>query len=67
MVPAATAALRRVIDPASPGAILLRAAIVERGGVEGLLLKVDEFLNHRVEPSLMAAVGETIALALSAT
>ena len=67
MVPVATATLRRVIDPTSPGAILLRAAIAERGRVEGPLLKVDEFLNHRVEPSLMAAIGETIASAFSAT
>jgi xanthine phosphoribosyltransferase len=56
-----------VIDPASPGATLLRTAIAERGRVEGPLLKVDEFLNHRVEPQLMAAIGETIAAAFAAT
>jgi len=67
MVPAATATLRRVIDPASPGATLLRTAIAERGRVEGPLLKVDEFLNHRVEPPLMAAIGQTIASAFAAT
>jgi xanthine phosphoribosyltransferase len=56
-----------MIDPASPGATLLRSAIAERGRVEGALLKVDEFLNHRVEPSLMAAIGVTIAAAFTAT
>lgn len=40
---------------------LLRTAILERGRVEGPLLKVDDFLNHRVEPQLLRAVGEAIA------
>jgi xanthine phosphoribosyltransferase len=43
------------------GATLLRAAILERGRVEGTLLKVDDFLNHRVEPALMRAVGSDLA------
>lgn len=43
------------------GADLLRTAILERGRVEGPLLKVDDFLNHRVEPALIRAVGGDIA------
>jgi xanthine phosphoribosyltransferase len=43
------------------GTELLRTAILERGRVEGPLLKVDDFLNHRVEPLLMRAVGREIA------
>jgi xanthine phosphoribosyltransferase len=45
----------------STGRDLLHAAIHDRGRVEGPLLKVDDFLNHRVEPLLMRAVGEDIA------
>lgn len=47
------------------GRDLLHAAILERGRVEGPLLKVDDFLNHRVEPLLMRAVGEHIARAFA--
>lgn len=43
------------------GADLLRTAILERGRVEGPLLKVDDFLNHRIEPSLMRAIGQSVA------
>lgn len=43
------------------GSELLRDAILDRGRVEGPLLKVDDFLNHRVEPPLMKAVGAEIA------
>ncbi len=43
------------------GTDLLRRAILERGRVEGTLLKVDDFLNHRVEPELIAAVGADLA------
>jgi xanthine phosphoribosyltransferase len=44
-----------------PGADLLRAAIFEQGRVEGELLKVDDFLNHRVDPGLIAAIGADLA------
>lgn len=37
---------------------------MERARVEGDLLRVDEFLNHRVEPSLMREVGEGLAALL---
>jgi hypothetical protein len=43
------------------GTDLLRRAILERGRVEGTLLKVDDFLNHRVDPELIAAVGADLA------
>jgi xanthine phosphoribosyltransferase len=34
---------------------------MERGRVEGSLLRVDDFLNHRVDPHLIAAVGDDLA------
>jgi xanthine phosphoribosyltransferase len=43
------------------GAALLRTAIFERARVEGTLLKVDDFLNHRVDPGIIAAVGADLA------
>jgi xanthine phosphoribosyltransferase len=42
----------------------LRTAIDSMATVEGPILKVDRFLNHRVEPSLMAEVGRQIATML---
>ena len=39
----------------------LRTAINSMATVEGPILKVDRFLNHRVEPSLMADVGRQMA------
>ena len=39
----------------------LRAAIMRWGRVEGTLLKVDDFLNHRVDPDLIVAVGDSLA------
>ena len=35
--------------------------MVERGRVEGTIVRVDDFLNHRVEPDLIAAVGVDLA------
>lgn len=43
------------------GSDLLRDAILAHGRVEGPLLKVDDFLNHRVDPGLMRAVGADLA------
>jgi xanthine phosphoribosyltransferase len=48
------------------GAGRLREAILERARVEGDLLKVDDFLNHRVEPALIAAVGAELAVRFAA-
>ena len=59
------ATLDGVIDSSSAGAVQLRAALLERGRVEDSLLKVDDFLNHRVEPSLLTAIGETLAAAFA--
>lgn len=42
---------------------MLRTAILERGRIEGALLKVDDFLNHRVDPELMRAIGVDLAAA----
>ncbi|MDF1594484.1 MAG: phosphoribosyltransferase family protein [Acidimicrobiia bacterium] len=39
----------------------LREAIARYGEVKGDLLMVDRFLNHRVDPEVMAAVGLDIA------
>jgi len=41
--------------------VLLREAIETRARVEGDLLKVDDFLNHRVDLDLFPAIGEEIA------
>ena len=40
---------------------ILRDAILRHGRVEGTLLKVDDFLNHRVEPAVLRAVGQELA------
>lgn len=39
----------------------IREAVVARGRIEGSLIKVDDFLNHRVEPALMAQIGADLA------
>jgi len=49
------------------GTRLLHEAIRDRARVEGALLKVDDFLNHRVEPGLLAAVGADLAACHAAT
>ncbi len=41
--------------------MLLRKAIETRARVEGDLLKVDDFLNHRVDIELFPEIGEEIA------
>lgn len=43
------------------GAVRLRAAVEREGRVEGPLLMVDRFLNHRVDPDLMSAIGADLA------
>jgi xanthine phosphoribosyltransferase len=65
--PRAATTLDGVIDTSSTGAVQLRAALVERARVEDSLLKVDDFLNHRVEPTLLAAIGDTLAVAFADT
>lgn len=51
---------------AATGTCLLRTAILERGRVDGTLLKVDDFLNHRVDPDLITAVGADLAACFAA-
>lgn len=43
------------------GSDALRDAILTRGRIEGPLLKVDDFLNHRVDPALMRSIGLELA------
>ncbi len=45
--------------------MLLRKAIETRARVEGDLLKVDDFLNHRVDIDLFPEIGEAIAARFS--
>ncbi len=47
--------------------VLLRAAIETRGRVEGDILKVDDFLNHRVDLELFPEIGEAIAKRFSSS
>ncbi len=39
----------------------LRTAVEQRARVEGNLVLVDEFLNHRVEPAVIDSVGRSLA------
>ena len=39
----------------------LQAAVAARARIEGSLVLVDEFLNHRVEPDVINSVGRTLA------
>ena len=70
----APAGIRRRMVPRPPGPVpsqamtgryenhsAIQQAIVMRGRVEGPLVKVDDFLNHRVEPVLMAGIGADLA------
>ena len=43
----------------------LRTAVQERARIEGNLVLVDEFLNHRVEPAVIASVGKALASAFA--
>lgn len=49
------------IDDPEAGAATLYRAVVERARLEGPIVKVDDFLNHRVEPELLTALGATLA------
>lgn len=48
------------------GADLLRAAVLTEGRVVGPLLMVDGFLNHRVDPPLLDAIGADLAARFAA-
>ena len=47
--------------PATISNVDLRTAVEQRARVEGKLVLVDEFLNHRVDPQVMTSVGEALA------
>lgn len=47
--------------PSTLAAVNLRQTVLDRARVEGDLLKVDDFLNHRVEPSVIAEVATAFA------
>ena len=40
---------------------LVRRIVAEATVVDGRILKIDHFLNHRIEPSFMAAMGGALA------
>ena len=48
------------------GAELLREAVLTEGRVVGQLLMVDGFLNHRVDPPLLDAIGADLAARFAA-
>jgi xanthine phosphoribosyltransferase len=54
----------RAEAPGTMHPVDLRTAIASMATVEGPILKVDRFLNHRVEPSLITNVGHQIAALL---
>lgn len=48
-------------NPATISSVDLRTAVAERARIEGNLVLVDEFLNHRVEPAVIESVGKSLA------
>lgn len=54
----------RTARPGTMRPVDLRTAIISLATVDGPILKVDRFLNHRVEPALMAGVGRRLATLL---
>lgn len=51
--------------PATISSVDLRTAVAERARIEGNLVLVDEFLNHRVEPAVIDSVGRALSAAFS--
>lgn len=47
--------------PSTLAAVNLRQAMLDRARVEGDLLKVDDFLNHRVDPVVLSEIAQTFA------
>jgi xanthine phosphoribosyltransferase len=45
----------------------LATIVLDRARVEGTLVMVDDFINHRVEPAVMRRVGVELAAAFEAT
>jgi xanthine phosphoribosyltransferase len=46
---------------ATPFEPLVRRIVEEATVVDGRILKIDHFLNHRIEPAFMAAMGDALA------
>lgn len=55
----ADAALRAAL--AAPYMPLVRRVLAEATVLDDRILKIDHFLNHRIEPELMRGIGEAIA------
>lgn len=47
--------------PVYDAAVELAALVASRARVDGDLIRVDDFLNHRVEPDIIRAVGRALA------
>ena len=47
--------------PNVPFEPLVRRIVEEASVVDGRILKIDHFLNHRIEPAFMAAMGSALA------
>ena len=52
--------------PSTLAAVNLQQAVRELARGEGNLLKVDDFLNHRVDPHILTEIGESLAATFSA-
>lgn len=47
--------------PRYDGPVDLATTVVGRARIEGELIRVDDFINHRVEPDLMRTIGSALA------
>lgn len=54
-----------MVIPATISCVDLRTAVTQRARVEGNLVLVDEFLNHRVDPAVIDSVGKSLAAAFA--
>ena len=52
-------------DLSAPFAPLVERIVAEASVVDDRILKIDHFLNHRIEPALMGAIGAEIARRLA--
>lgn len=52
--------------PRYDDAVDLATTVVSRARIDGELIRVDDFINHRVEPELMRTVGKSLAEAYAA-
>jgi xanthine phosphoribosyltransferase len=60
----AKALREEIMKPGSsniPFAPLVRRIVEEATVVDGRILRIDHFLNHRIEPAFMAAMGDALA------